>query len=229
MYRTDVVIRAALPMGVLNVLLWLAIRQESVGMLLIFGFPLVAYFGGAAAARKLSATWREIVLGFTFALAPLLVLEPALVFSSVMLGATGLFLLPQLSPAVRNADESAKLPQREVLSTALGVLTALILIGSRYMPFPQALVWTFLMSYQCFFPVALVAGMLSVSRSHSRAGAWVGAVGAVDLGQLRPRAPRPAVAGLKSWSFSTRFLASPQAKDLIGAAKSSMESPSIGY
>ena len=181
MYRTDVVIRAALPMGVLNVLLWLAIRQESVGMFLILGFPLVAYFGGAAAARKLGASWREIVLGFALALIPLLVLEPALVFSSVMLGGTGLFLLPQLSPAVRSHDEAARLPQREVLSTALGFLTVLLLIGSHYMAFPQALVWTFLVNYQCFLPVAVIAGALSVSRSHSRAGAWVGAVAAVAL------------------------------------------------
>ena len=179
MYRTDVVIRAALPMATLNVLLWLAIRQESVGMFLILGFPLVAYFGGAAAAKKLGASWREIVLGFAFALLPLFVLEPGLALSSVMLGGTGLFLLPQLSPAVRHQDEAANLPQREVLSAALGFLTVLLLIGSRYLTFPETLAWTFLVSYQFFLPVAVVAGALSVSKSHSRAGAWVGAVGAV--------------------------------------------------
>jgi hypothetical protein len=181
MYRTDVVIRAALPMATLNVLLWLAIRQESVGMFLILGFPLVAYFGGAAAARKLGASWREIVLGFALAQLPLLALEPILTLYTFFLGGAGLFLLPQLSPAVRNQDEAAKLPQREVLSTALGFLTVLILIGSRYLPFPGTLAWTFQVTLQGFFFAAVIAGALSVSKSHSRAGAWVGAVGAVAL------------------------------------------------
>ena len=48
-----------------------------------------------------------IVLGFVAAMIPLFVLEPALTLWSAMLGGTGLFLLPQLSPAVRNQDEAA--------------------------------------------------------------------------------------------------------------------------
>ena len=182
MYRTAVVIRAALPMAALNVLLWVVLRRETeAGWILYFAMLPIAYCGGAFAALKTAAAWREIVLGFLLALLPLMVVEPALVFDSLVMGGAGLFLLPQLCSAVRKSDEAAKLPRREVLAVALGFLAVLMLIGTRYMAFPKALLWAFLVNYQCFLPVAVVAGSLSVSRSHSRAGAWVGAVGAVAL------------------------------------------------
>lgn len=180
MQRTEVVVRAAIPMAVMNTLFWMAIRNESVSWLLILGLPLTAYWGGASVARRLQATWREIVLGFVGALAPLLLLEPGMIFDSVLLGGSGLLLLPLLSKAVRAADESVAIPTRSVMTYAAAALAGLMVIASRYMPLPMTVMWSFIFCYSCFLPVAVVAGALAIA-GQSRIGAWVGAIGAAML------------------------------------------------
>ncbi|MGC4046543.1 MAG: hypothetical protein QM758_22350 [Armatimonas sp.] len=177
MQRTEVVVRAAIPMAVMNTLLWMAVSREFVSESFLLWMSVAAYFGGASAARKLQATWREIVLGFVVALAPLFILEPALAFISVLYGGAGLLLLPLLSKAVRAADESVAVPPRSVYTWAWGALGVLAFIFSRYMPLPSCIMLLYSFCLVCILPVAVVAGALAVA-GQSRIGAWVGTVGA---------------------------------------------------